>query len=167
MRSFFTTAILIAASLSAVAAAPAPEASMSDPLAWPPITRECKPWTRWWWMGSAVDEKEITRNLELLHEAGFGGVEISPIYEAQGAEARAVPYLSPRWNELLRYTGREATRLEMGDDMIQGTGWPFGGPWVQPEYAAAKMTLTRVALDAAGHLAAVPQRAGLDALLAY
>jgi hypothetical protein len=25
---------------------------------WPPITRETKPWTRWWWMGSAVDEKD-------------------------------------------------------------------------------------------------------------
>ena len=23
---------------------------------WPQITKETKPWTRWWWMGSAVDE---------------------------------------------------------------------------------------------------------------
>ena len=26
------------------------------PLEWPPITRECRPQTYWWWMGSAVDQ---------------------------------------------------------------------------------------------------------------
>src|ERR1041385_6630762 len=51
-----------------------------DPLAWPPITRECKPWSRWWWLGSAVDKENLTRLLEQYRDAGIGGVEICPIY---------------------------------------------------------------------------------------
>jgi hypothetical protein len=30
-----------------------PSAVMAQPK-WPAITQQTKPWTRWWWMGSAV-----------------------------------------------------------------------------------------------------------------
>ena len=92
------------------------------------MTQESRPWTRWWWFGSAVNEAEITRHLESLRAAGFGGVEISPIYGVTGAEQRYVPFLSPRWIELLGHTLREARRLDLGVDMITGSGWPLGGP---------------------------------------
>jgi len=32
-------------------------AANPDTLAWPELTREAKPWTAWWWMGSAVDKE--------------------------------------------------------------------------------------------------------------
>ncbi len=80
---------------------------------WPAITGACRPWTRWWWMGSAVTEAEITRHLRLFHEAGFGGVEISPIYGVSGAEARAIPFLGPAWVEMLRFTLRQARDLRL------------------------------------------------------
>ena len=41
--------------------------------------RATRPWTRWWWMGSAVTEAGLTQELTRLRDAGFGGVEISPI----------------------------------------------------------------------------------------
>ena len=47
---------------------------------WPCVTKECRPWTYWWWMGSAVNEAELTRHLEDYHKAGIGGVHIIPIY---------------------------------------------------------------------------------------
>jgi len=109
-----------------------------DPL-WPPITSACRPWTRWWWMGSAVDEAEITRQLQLFQAAGIGGVEISPIYGVTGEEARFIPFLSPRWVHTLRHTVREARRLDLGVDMLCGTGWPLGGPWVRAEDAATRV----------------------------
>lgn len=102
---------------------------------------ETKPWTRWWWPGNAVDEAGLTRQLEAFAAAGLGGVEITPIYGARGAEARYVPYLSPRWMELLAHTGREARRLGLGVDMATGTGWPFGGSWVVPADGAHKLVL--------------------------
>lgn len=42
---------------------PGTHAADADPLAWPETTRDAKPWTAWWWMGSAVDKATITREL--------------------------------------------------------------------------------------------------------
>jgi hypothetical protein len=111
--------------------------------AWPAATRESRPWTRWWWLGSAVDEANLTRQLEQLAAAGFGGVEICPIYGAKGWEDRYVPFLSPRWMELLAHTTREAQRLSLGVDLTTGTGWPFGGPWVGDGDASSSLVLGR------------------------
>ena len=68
---------------------------------WPVIKQEARPWTRWWWMGSAVDEKNISAQLSTYKTAGFGGVEIVPIYGAMGYEKQYVPYLSPQWMKML------------------------------------------------------------------
>lgn len=108
---------------------------------WPQLTKENRPWTRWWWLGSAVTEAEITRHLQVFREAGMGGVEISPIYAVPGQEKRSIPYLSDEWLRMLRHTVREGRRLDMGVDMITGTGWPFGGAWVPPEDAPLKLYL--------------------------
>jgi hypothetical protein len=102
---------------------------------WPAIAREARPWTRWWWHGSAVERASLTKELEALRAAGIGGVEITPIYGVRGTEDRFLPYLSDRWVEMLEHTLRDAQRLGMGVDMATGTGWPFGGPWVDDEIA--------------------------------
>lgn len=132
-----------------------------EALIWPALTKEHRPWTRWWWMGSAVSEGELTRHMELFQEAGLGGVEISPIYAVQGRGDRNLPFLSPRWVQLLRHTVREARRRDMGVDMITGTGWPFGGPWVGKEDAATKYHLARIPLDVQSPRFTLPQEKGL------
>ena len=103
---------------------------------WPPVVAETKPWTRWWWQGSAVDRSSLTADLKALAGSGIGGVEVTPIYGVHGAEDRFIRYLSPEWMAMLDYTLREAARLNMGVDMATGTGWPFGGPWVDEDTAA-------------------------------
>ncbi|HET7536233.1 MAG TPA: glycosyl hydrolase, partial [Candidatus Didemnitutus sp.] len=102
---------------------------------------ENKPWTRWWWPGSAVDQAGITRELEALSRAGIGGVEITPIYGARGYENRYIEFLSPHWMEMLEFTAREAKRLGLGVDMATGTGWPFGGPWITEADGSKKLVL--------------------------
>ena len=110
--------------------------SHSDPqIQWPETSHETKPWTRWWWHGSAVTKEGITRELEDLKEAGIGGVEITPIYGVLGEEEHFIEYLSDQWMDLLVHTLSEAERLDLGVDMATGTGWPFGGPWVDAENA--------------------------------
>ena len=42
-------------------------------------TTEAKPFFRWWWNGNHLSKDEITRQLELMHDAGIGGIEINPI----------------------------------------------------------------------------------------
>lgn len=106
---------------------------------WPKTTETAKPWTRWWWMGNAVDEKGLDKQLTTLNKAGFGGVEIVPIYGAKGFENQYINYLSPEWMKMLQFTINKAKSLNMGVDMAVGTGWPIGGPQVSEEDAATKM----------------------------
>ncbi|HZY82697.1 MAG TPA: glycosyl hydrolase [Cyclobacteriaceae bacterium] len=103
---------------------------------WPTTTRETRPWTRWWWHGSALTKEGITAELEAYRKAGLGGVEITPIYGVQGYEDKFVPFLSDAWMDLLEHTLAEAERLDLGVDMATGTGWPFGGPWVKEDFAS-------------------------------
>lgn len=115
-----------------------PPVAMAE-LGWPDAKTEAKPWTRWWWLGSAVSEAEISRELAEFAGAGIGGVEICPIYGIQGQETRHIDFLSPRWMEMLAHTAKEAKRLGLGLDMTTGTGWPFGGPWVDKNTASASL----------------------------
>jgi alpha-L-rhamnosidase len=108
---------------------------------WPAVTNQTRPWTRWWWMGSAVDAAGLTTELESLHAAGLGGVEITPIYRVAGTEARVIPYLSDDWTRQLAHVLVEARRLDLGVDMATGTGWPFGGPWVGAGDAARALAV--------------------------
>lgn len=114
-----------------------------DPLAWPAVTSSNKPWTRWWWLGSAVDKKNLTAQLEDFARTGLGGVEICPIYGAIGAEDRFLKFLSPEWLAAVGHTTAEAKRLGMGVDLTTGTGWPFGGPVVTAEMASANLQIIR------------------------
>ncbi len=141
--AFATTAFFIA---------PPAFADASQPT-WPEITREAKPWTRWWWPGSAVDEKNLSRELKLFADAGLGGVEITPIYGAKGYEDRFIPFLSARYIEVLGHTINEASKLGLSVDMATGTGWPFGGPQVGPDDVELK-----IAFDAEGKFAPVPTK---------
>jgi len=114
-----------------------------DPTGWPAATPVNKPWTRWWWPGSAVDKENLTRQLEDFARAGIGGVEICPIYGATGAEDRFLKFLSPEWMAMLAHTTTEAKRLGLQVDMTTGTGWPFGGPSVTPEMASHGLKVVR------------------------
>ena len=102
---------------------------------WPSGNRETKPWTRWWWHGSSLTPEGITAELEAYKKAGLGGVEITPIYGVHGQEKKFVDYLTPEWMDLLIHTLKEGERLDLGVDMATGTGWPFGGPWVDDKDA--------------------------------
>jgi len=108
-------------------------------------SNETRPWVYWWWMGSAVDEANLSRQLQLYQQAGFGGVHIIPIYGVRGEESRFIPFLSERWLAMLSHTVKEAGRLGLGVDMTLGTGWPYGGPWIQQQDAAKTWRVKRCA----------------------
>lgn len=114
---------------------------------WPEVKPEARPGSRWWWLGSAVDEKNLSYNLKEYGGAGLGSLEITPIYGVKGNEKRNIPFLSPRWMEVLGYTADEAGKNGIDIDMNMGTGWPFGGPEVTMEEAAAKAVFERYEVD--------------------
>ncbi|MDB5323326.1 MAG: glycoside hydrolase family 2 sugar binding protein [Phycisphaerales bacterium] len=121
-------------------------AGAAGPLDWPPASAQARPWAFWWWMGSAVNAGDITRELERYQKAGMGGVHNIPIYGAKGFERQAIEYFSPRWMEMLAHSVGEARRLGMDCDMTLGTGWCFGGPNVSDRDANASMVVKTVAV---------------------
>jgi hypothetical protein len=113
---------------------------------WPQITKEAKPWSRWWWMGSSVNPSDLKTAMEAYSKAGLGGLEITPIYGVHGYENSFVKFLSPEWVKNLEYTLQEGKRLDMGIDLAMASGWPFGGLWVTPEDACKYMSVQSYAL---------------------
>lgn len=142
-------ALLIGISSLHIAHAQLPANQM---VSWPKIESQMKPWTRWWWMGNAVDNKNLDFVLQKYASAGLGGVEITPIYGAVGFEKQYLQFLSPAWMDALHHTVKTANTLGMGVDMNTGTGWPFGGPQVKPEFAATKLIIQDYKLSAGEHL---------------
>ena len=114
----------------------------SDPQpGWPAITKESKPWSRWWWMGSNVNPSDLKAAMEAYSKVGLGGLEITPIYGVHGYEDKFVKFLSPAWVDNFKYTLQEGKRLDLGIDLAMASGWPFGGLWVTPEDACKYMSV--------------------------
>ena len=57
------------------------------PLAWPEVTREARPWAYSHWLGSAVDESNMARELQRYKDGGLGGIHIVPIYGPRAVRA--------------------------------------------------------------------------------
>ena len=106
---------------------------------WPEVKQEAKAGARWWWLGSAVDKKNLRWTMQEYAKHGIGTLEITPIYGVQGNDANNIPYLSDRWMEMLREVQKNGQEFGIEVDMATGTGWPFGGPWVPLEESACKV----------------------------
>lgn len=96
---------------------------------------EARPFVRWWWNGNKVRAEELERELELLKAAGFGGVEINPIGMPVGPDNgdKSLVWMSEEWIDMVVHACQKAKDLGMITDMIAGTGWPFGGEFLQQE----------------------------------
>lgn len=121
-------------------------------LQWPPVTQQTKPWTRWWWLGSQATEKDLITVMQQYNKAGLGGLEITPIYGVQGEEEQYINFLSPQWMQLLNHTLQQAKQLNLGIDLANATGWPFGGPWTGDEDACKNMVYKTYTLQAGQQL---------------
>ena len=138
-----------------------------DPFAWLPITAQQKPWAFNWWMGSAVDKTNLTKELERYAAAGLGGIHIIPIYGAKGFEDRYINYLSPQWMEMMGWAVSESRRLGMDCDMTTGSGWCFGGPQITDEDANANVVVKTYDVKAGEKLNQKFDRKATQALVAF
>ncbi|MDD2381021.1 MAG: glycosyl hydrolase [Mariniphaga sp.] len=95
---------------------------------------EARPFVRWWWNGNHLKKEEINRQLDVLLQAGIGGVEINPIAmpeEADNIGIQPLTWLSKEWNDMLLFATSEAQKRGMIADLIVGSGWPFGGEFLE------------------------------------
>jgi hypothetical protein len=109
------------------------------------IYNDSRPWTRWWWFASIIDEASIADNLEWLRESGFGGVEIAWVYPLNRMAGDTVNYTprqawqSKEWSEMVAYAKQYAESLGLGCDFTFGTLWPFGDTKVPIDEATMNM----------------------------
>ncbi|MBR1447558.1 MAG: glycosyl hydrolase family 2 [Prevotella sp.] len=117
---------------------------------WPEVKREMKAGSRWWWLGSAVDEENLKWNMEQYAQAGIGTLEITPIYSVKNNASKNINFLTPKWLEMLKYTKQLGEQLDIDIDMTTGTGWPFGGPMVKQTESASKLVTETFTLTGDG-----------------
>ena len=129
-------------------------AAAPKPLAWPEPTQTMKPWVYNWWMGSAVDKAGLEFQCRELRDKGFGGFHVIPIYGAKGGyEKNWKPLLSPQWIEAWNLAAGLASYNGLGIDLTMGSGWCFGGPWIDKEHAASSgMKVKRAGLGGTGYM---------------
>ena len=103
-----------------------------------------KPFVRWWWNGNKLTAEEILRELDVMNEAGIGGVEINPI-AFPGGDDLGIPsmqWASPEWIEMLKVALKGAAERGMICDIIVGSGWPFGAEFLAGDERSQLLTLT-------------------------
>jgi hypothetical protein len=129
---------------------------------------DARPMVRWWWFGPAVVKPEIARELDAMHEAGIGGVELAAEYPLTLDDpAKGIVnlrYGSAEYVDLLRFADQHATELGMRVDLTLGSGWPFGGPNIPIDLAAGRLRVVAVALGAPG--GTLPQLAEGESFIA-
>ena len=104
---------------------------------------EARPFVRWWWNDNAVEPKELDRELELLKSVGFGGVEINPIAanrQSKPSNEDGLVWMSDEWIDMLVHASKKSKDLGLITDMIVGTGWPFGGEFLEHEETCQRIT---------------------------
>ena len=90
---------------------------------------DCRPQTRWWWLGNVLTPEEISWQLREMHAQGIRGVEqlsFEPEYEKGN-----IAYSSDEFFARLKHTITEAHTLDMTVSVnFGGPGWIWGGDWV-------------------------------------
>ena len=113
-----------------------------------------KPLTWWHWISGNVSKEGITADLEAMKQIGLGGAQI--FWVDQSAIKGAVQFMSPEWKELIKFTVKEAARLDLEIYINACDGWSeSGAAWVTPEESMQKVVWTerqvsggkRVSLD--------------------
>ncbi len=105
-------------------------------------SNDFKPFTRWWWFGTASRE-EIRREMEGMALAGFGGVEIQTIYSALPGHPvegyHDLKWLGDEWLDMVACAVEMGKEIGLQVDLTFGDGWPFGGPHVDKQHASCRL----------------------------
>jgi len=150
MKALLTLLVMIVFCFSAPAAA-------SDPLyeSFQEPPAEARPFVRWWWNGIRVTSEETIRELDVMKAAGIGGFEMNPIGMPPATQesldaTKELEWLSPEWNEVVKATAKAARERGMIPDLIVGSGWPFGGRFLESGEQIQIVTVNKKELEGPG-----------------
>jgi alpha-L-rhamnosidase len=130
---------------AAPTAAPSGLAAVRRSFAAPPD--ESRPMMRWWWFGPSVTREEIEGEMRRMKEGGLGGFELAVVYpmalDDPATGLRNERYLSPEFLDKVAFASRRARELGLRMDVTVGSGWSYGGPYITPDLASARLRSER------------------------
>ncbi|PYQ40624.1 MAG: glycoside hydrolase, partial [Acidobacteria bacterium] len=104
---------------------------------------DSRPMMRWWWFGPSVTREEIEAEMRRMKEGGLGGFELAVVYpmalDDPASGLRNERYLSPEFLDKVGFAARKARELGLRMDVTIGSGWSYGGPYITPGLAAARL----------------------------
>lgn len=116
------------------------------------IQHDARIMVRWWWFGPSITRQQVSRQLQLMSDAGIGGVELSFLYPVcvDESDQAAVNYrfLSPEFFSMVRFTAQETAMRQMRLDLTLGSGWPFGGPHIPVQLSASGLRIESLEIPA-------------------
>lgn len=113
-------------------------------------TTSAKPMIWWFWGESITTEYGITKDLEALHKAGFGGVVL---YEQVFKDAPdAFNSLSPEWLSKVRFAAAECARLGLRLEINSSNGYVAGGPWITPDLGIQRLVSSETIVKGGTHI---------------
>ncbi len=102
-----------------------------------------RPETWWHWMNGNLTREGLGADLQAMKDIGLGGATIVNV--DCGIPRGNVPFMSPEWRGLFKYTVQEANRLGLELCIENCAGWSSsGGPWNTPENAMQKLVTSEV-----------------------
>ncbi len=136
----------------------------------PPAT--ARPLVYWFWMGRNVTREGITGDLEVLKDAGFGGMTMCHLSDVNtpwnfpipnSPLPEIVPYVDDAWWELLHHAAREAHRLGLEFGFHNCPGYESsGGPWITPELSMQQICFSQTPVAGPGDPAITLPRPTVD-----
>ncbi len=105
-----------------------------------------RPCVYWWWQGNNVTSNEIVRHLDLMNQAGIGGVLIIPM----APQAGSMEWLSPDWWRMVRFTADEGAKRNMQTEVSAAYAWPSGAKFLKPEHALQTLTCVSEEINGPG-----------------
>ena len=130
-----------------------------------------KPGVLWMWMGGNVSSNGITRDLEALRDAGFGGATVFSLADvctpwagviANCPTPQIVAFTEPWW-KLVRHAASESRRLGMDFGVHNCAGYESsGGPWITPELSMQEIVWSETKVSGGTHFAGELPRAKPD-----
>jgi hypothetical protein len=153
LKSIFLWVFIINGFISARAADEL-ETIFQDPPA------AARPQVYWFWMGSNISSNGITRDLETLKDAGFGGTTMCSLADvctpwagiiSNSPTPGVIAYQSQSWWNFVRYAAAESRRLGLEFGMHNCAGYETsGGPWITPELSQQQVVWSETRVTGPG-----------------
>ena len=110
------------------------------------------PETWFHFLNGSIGKSGITTDLQAIADAGITGISF---FHGQQGDPKDWPgteehieCLSPKWEDLLSHTAREAKRMGLRFSIQTCPGWAMsGGPWVSPSQSMRHLAYTRADVE--------------------